>query len=84
MDNPKYSVFDGRFWWKDTEDLFDTCFRMFAVNMKEAKSIAYDIGEDAVICKNEWDGGELVAVEAITKPPKLSPEEEAMCAMMFS
>lgn len=82
MKKLKYAVFDGRFWWKQDEDLFDTCFREFASSYKEAKEIAKYTGEDSVICKVKKVKEGTVYIP-ITKFPKLTREEEHICQLMF-
>lgn len=82
ISKPKYAVFDGRFWWKQPEDLFDTCFREFAWSLREAKETAEYTGDDSVICK-VVETKEGTEYRPITKFPKLTDEEERICQLMF-
>ena len=76
MNEPKYALCDGRFWWK--EDKIDSLIT-FCETLKEAKAERFDHGDDVVIIKFEGD-----KIIPLTKKPKLTKEEEEVCAFIFS
>ena len=77
--NIQYGVFDGRFWWK--QDKWDSFIILYS-SLREAQREAKEYGDDTVIAKVTGDN--LDSIAPITNKPKLDPEMEATCKLIYS